>query len=86
MPDKRWSLHEMAQGNLDREASPAPLQLAFPLPKAPDTTVHAHLTINPTSILLFLSTTQQGDASSLASLGSFVYALPDVRYCFRVAA
>jgi hypothetical protein len=56
-----------------------PIQLSFPLPKAPETRIHVHLTIRTTSILLFL-TTLNGDTSAVAPLGSFVYALPDVSY------
>jgi len=55
-----------------------PIELSFPLPKAPETLIHLHLTINATSILLFLTTNVGGDASMPASLGTFIYALPDV--------
>lgn len=55
-----------------------PLELSFPLPKAPESIIHIHLTINTTSILLFLTTTMNGNISTPANLGSFVYALPDV--------
>ena len=55
-----------------------PIQLSFPLPKAPETRIHIHLTIQTTSMLLFLTTTLNGDTSAVAPLGSFVYALPDV--------
>ncbi|KAH7360748.1 hypothetical protein BKA65DRAFT_547461 [Rhexocercosporidium sp. MPI-PUGE-AT-0058] len=53
-----------------------PTQLSFPLPKAPDTRIHIQLTIQATSILLFLTTAMNGDTSTVP-LGSFVYALPD---------
>ncbi|KAK0129689.1 hypothetical protein ONS96_000251 [Cadophora gregata f. sp. sojae] len=53
-----------------------PIQLSFPLPKAPDTRIHIHLTVQATSILLFLITAMNGDTSTVP-LGSFVYALPD---------
>ncbi|KAK0124458.1 hypothetical protein ONS95_009412 [Cadophora gregata] len=65
-----------------KEANPAsgvsgqPIQLSFPLPKAPDTRIHIHLTVQATSILLFLITAMNGDTSTVP-LGSFVYALPD---------
>lgn len=61
-------------------SSSQPIQLSFPLPKAPDTKIHLHLTIHKTSILLFLTTAMNGDTSSTAPLGSFVCALPDVSY------
>ncbi|XMA08610.1 hypothetical protein WAI453_001401 [Rhynchosporium graminicola] len=53
-----------------------PVQLSFPLPKAPDTRIHIKLSIQTTSILLFLTTAMNGDTSTVP-LGSFVYALPD---------
>lgn len=58
--------------------SPRPLQLSFPLPKAPGTSIHLQLTILASSILLFLTTTMTGDSTTTVPLGSFVYALPDV--------
>ncbi|EKD21122.1 uncharacterized protein L3040_000842 [Drepanopeziza brunnea f. sp. 'multigermtubi'] len=54
-----------------------PIQLSIPLPRAPDTRIHMHLTIQTTSILLFLTTTMNGGTSTTVPLGSFVYALPD---------
>ena len=59
--------------------SNGPIGLSFPLPKAPDTRIHLLLTIQATSILLFLTTTLNGDIATAPPLGSFVYALPDVR-------
>ena len=56
-----------------------PIELSFPLPKSPDTRIYLQLTIQTTSILLFLTTAMNGDTSTAAPLGSFVYALPDVR-------
>ncbi len=55
-----------------------PIELSFPLPRAPDTRIHLRLTVQTTSLLLFLTTALDGDASSVPPLGSFVYALPDV--------
>jgi len=60
------------------EVSGQPIELSFPLPRAPDTRIHLQLTIQKTSILLFLTTAVNGDTSSGAPLGSFIYALPDV--------
>ncbi|KAE9379074.1 hypothetical protein N431DRAFT_327489 [Stipitochalara longipes BDJ] len=54
-----------------------PVELSFPLPKSPDTRVYLRLTIQATSILLFLTTAMNGDTSTATPLGSFVYALPD---------
>jgi hypothetical protein len=59
-----------------------PTELSFPLPKAPETRIYLQLTIQTTSILLFLTTALNGDTSTAAPLGSFVYALPDVRRPF----
>lgn len=56
------------------EPSVRPIELSFPLPKAPETRIHLYLTIQTTSLLLFLTT----DTSTTVLLGSFVYALPDV--------
>jgi hypothetical protein len=60
------------------ELSVKPIELSFPLPKAPETKIHVHLTINTTSIVLFLTTVYGGDIPTGTPLGSFVYALPDV--------
>jgi hypothetical protein len=60
------------------ERSVKPIELSFPLPKAPETKIHVHLTVNTTSIVLFLTTVYGGDIPTGALLGSFVYALPDV--------
>ncbi|KAF7930742.1 uncharacterized protein EAE98_001957 [Botrytis deweyae] len=58
-------------------ASQPSIQISFPLPKAPETNIHLHLTINTVSILLFLTTALNGDTSTAPPLGSFVYALPN---------
>jgi hypothetical protein len=69
----------MANANAEMaEVSFRPIELSFPLPKAPETRIHLQLTIQTTSILLFLTTVLNGDTSTAAPLGSFVYALPDV--------
>jgi len=62
------------------EITAQPIELSIPLPKAPDTKIHMRLTSQKTSILLFLTTALNGDTSTAAPLGSFVYALPDVRF------
>ncbi|KAL1978105.1 hypothetical protein VTN31DRAFT_964 [Thermomyces dupontii] len=58
-----------------------PMELSFPLPKTPHTTLHIHLTFLATSTLVFLSTTAPGDTvqggGPLKSMGSFVYSMPD---------
>jgi Proteasome assembly chaperone 4 len=56
-----------------------PIEISFPLPKAPGTRIHLRLTISSSSILLFLTTVENGNVSATIPLGSFVYAIPDVR-------
>lgn len=65
-------------GTAALEPSMKPIELSFPLPKALETKIHAHLTINTKSIVLFLTTVYDGDIPTGAPLGSFVYAIPDV--------
>jgi hypothetical protein len=56
-----------------------PIQLSMALPNAPGSRIHTHLTILATSILLFCtSTTAEFSTAPVPSLGSFVYAMPDV--------
>ncbi|KAF3392312.1 hypothetical protein DPV78_010741 [Talaromyces pinophilus] len=65
---------------LSDSANPSlkPIELSFPLPKTPHTTVHIHLTPMKTSTMVFLSTTTPGDSgSTMKPMGSFVYAMPD---------
>ena len=58
-----------------------PLELSFLLPKT-HTILQAHLTFLETSIVLFLTTSTIGESSSsLAPMGSFVYAMPNVSPC-----
>ncbi|KAL1979204.1 hypothetical protein VTN96DRAFT_6515 [Rasamsonia emersonii] len=58
-----------------------PLEISFPLPKTPYTTLHIHLTFLATSTMVFLSTTTTGESGgeggTLKPMGSFVYAMPD---------
>jgi hypothetical protein len=65
-------------GGVALEPSAHAVELSFQLPKAPETKIHLQLTINATSLLLFLTTVYGVDAPKAAPLGSFVYALPDV--------
>ncbi|KAF2816582.1 uncharacterized protein BDZ99DRAFT_458436 [Mytilinidion resinicola] len=51
-------------------------ELSFPLPRAPQSHIHLHLTNHTTSLLLFLTSSGES-ASTLSSLGSFVYAMPN---------
>ena len=54
----------------------SPLQLAFTLPSSIDNRVNLHLTNYSHALLLFLDVTAGSTPS--ASLGTLVYALPDV--------
>lgn len=55
-----------------------PIQLSFPLPRSLDTRIYVHLAIQSKSIMIFLTTAAADEMSSPPSMGSFVYALPDV--------
>jgi hypothetical protein len=58
------------------------LELSFPLPHAPQTSTHLHLTNHRTSLLVFLTTSSADAAVAAAALGSFVYAMPNVSFSF----
>ncbi|OCK76153.1 hypothetical protein K432DRAFT_306979 [Lepidopterella palustris CBS 459.81] len=64
-------------GNGLSSGTPDPFELSFPLPHAPGSRIHLHLTNLRTSLLLFFTTTSGETASTAASLGSFVYAMPN---------
>jgi hypothetical protein len=66
---------------VDLALSVKPVELSLPLPRAPGTRIHVHLSVSTVSLLIFLTTISSGDTSVTAPLGSFVYALPDVCYC-----
>ncbi|KAF1347828.1 hypothetical protein BDV97DRAFT_298345 [Delphinella strobiligena] len=61
----------------DTSSPPKPLELSIPLPNAPSSRIHMHLTLLPKSLLLFLTSTSTESAAAPALLGSFVYAMPD---------
>src|SRR5690349_14578519 len=63
----------------------APIQLSFPLPRSLDARIYLHLTVKAKAIVLFLTTASMEEAGSPTPLGSFVYALPDVRPPFDTA-
>ncbi|KAF1954683.1 hypothetical protein CC80DRAFT_475305 [Byssothecium circinans] len=58
------------------ETSAKPVEVSFPLPRAPQTNIHLQLRNNGPNILLFL-TTSTGESSTTVPLGSFVYAMPN---------
>lgn len=55
-----------------------PKHLSIPLPLSPHTKLHIQITHRGSSILAFLTTTDPSNTASLAPLGSFVYAMPNV--------
>jgi len=67
----------MASNDEGAAGSSPPLELSFPLPHASETSVHLRLILTTATIVLFLTTLSNGDTSTLAPLGSFVYALSD---------
>jgi hypothetical protein len=69
--------HAMAATLNNGDASHAPIEVSFPLPKAPHTNIHLQLTDNGPNLLLFL-TSASPESPSASLLGSFVYAMPNV--------
>jgi hypothetical protein len=59
-----------------------PLSLSFPVPRHPHLNLQVHLTLLEHCSMVHLTTSTIGEgASTHAPLGSFVYAMPDVRTC-----
>lgn len=56
-----------------------PIELAFSLPQSPQVRIHVQLTILKNSLLVFLTTTSPESPPTSCVLGSFVYAMPNVR-------
>lgn len=71
----------MAATMPSKEASGTPIAVSFPLPRAPQTEIHVQLINTGVSLLVFLTTTTP-TPSAAAPLGSFVYAMPNVRSPF----
>ncbi|EHY54285.1 hypothetical protein HRR83_008137 [Exophiala dermatitidis] len=62
------------------EPSFEPVHISFPLPKHPHLNFHAHLTCYGNCTMVHLTTTDIGEPEgSVPPLGSFVYAMPDMR-------
>ncbi|KAI1818105.1 hypothetical protein GGS20DRAFT_529771 [Poronia punctata] len=53
------------------------IQVSFPLPRSRDTKIHMRLTVQSKAIALFLTTVSSEDSSHPASMGAFVYSIPD---------
>ncbi|KAL5116092.1 hypothetical protein ACEQ8H_005988 [Pleosporales sp. CAS-2024a] len=66
----------MAATLANGDAPHAPVEVSFPLPRAPHTNIHLQLTNNGPNLLLFL-TSAALDSASASPLGSFVYAMPN---------
>ena len=63
------------------EPSFSPVEISFPLPKHPHLKFHAHLSFLGKCNIIHLTTTDLDlSDSSLPPMGSFVYAMPDVRW------
>lgn len=75
---------QLASTNHSSQPSPTlqPTHLAVPLPFSPHTTLHLQITRLETSTLIFLSSTDPSSSGSQSALGSFVYAMPNVRVIF----
>lgn len=72
-------LHDtMATTVTNGGASHVPIEVCFPLPKAPQTNINLRLHDNGPNITLFL-TTSTPDSASAVPLGSLVYTMPNVR-------
>ncbi|KAJ4362680.1 hypothetical protein N0V95_001388 [Ascochyta clinopodiicola] len=67
----------MATSLTNGNASHAPIEVSFPLPKAPRTDINLQLSDNGPNITVFLTTSTPDSASSVP-LGSLVYAMPNV--------
>lgn len=64
-----------------RQQQQKPLQISFPLPRAPNARVNLHLTVHSKFLLLFVTTTSpEHDSGVTAPVGSFVYAMPNVSF------
>lgn len=58
------------------------VQLSLPLPRSLDTRIYIRLSTRAKAIVVSLTTASQDELTSAAPMGSFVYALPNVRFSF----
>lgn len=56
-----------------------PIELSLGLPHSPGTRIYLRLSISAASIVLFLTNAGIDGGQGGAAMGSFVYAMPDVR-------
>lgn len=59
------------------------VELSVPLPRSLDTRIYLRLSTKAKAVMLFLTTASQDELAAPTSMGSFVYALPDVRFVLR---
>lgn len=69
---------ELAASEVGGQNTGTPIELAVKLTQSPGLLVNIHLTILTQTIILFL-TTSSPESEGNAAMGSFVYAMPDVR-------
>lgn len=55
------------------------VSFSTPLPRTLDSHIHVRLTTRDKCLMLFLTSTTAEDSEATTALGSFVYAVPDVR-------
>ena len=65
-------------GLANKDLPDAPISVSFPLPRAPQTNIYLQLHNNGPNILIFL-TTSTLESTAAVSMGSLVYAMPNVR-------
>lgn len=75
------SLLDLNQSRGPTSTSPStkPKQITVPLPLSPHINLHIQITHDGSTILAFITTTESSNAVALSPLGSFVYAMPNVR-------
>ena len=68
-----------SSGSFEMSSGTVPTAFSLPLRLTPHTTLHLQLTSLANANMIFLTTTSLSGSSSVSALGSFVYAMPDVR-------
>ena len=59
-------------------ATNKPVELAISLPHSPGTRIHIHLTVSEFTVMLFVTSASIDGGQAGSTMGSFVYAMPDV--------
>lgn len=68
----------VGRGVIMAKASGQVIEFSIPFPHSLDTRIHLRLATQAKAIMLSLTTASQDEIGAATSLGSFVYALPDV--------